>query len=415
MDQQHRRSHAEVAALPPFDPVATARLADPYPAYHAYRAAAPVQRSAYGEWYVFSYAEGLAALHGPPFVRDMHNAVPPERVEPPPERHTAWAEFNAQAMLFRDPPDHTRLRALVSRAFTPRVAEGLRARVQGIADELLDAVGAPRFDLIAALAAPLPLLVIAELLGVPGADRALLTSWSADIFKGIDIVAPDAQDAALTSASAAAVELGAYLRALLAERRRTPRDDLLSALVRIEEQGQRLGEDELVHMGILLLGAGHETTRNLLGNGALALLRHPDQLALLRREPGLLEGAVDELLRYDSPVQMVGRWTAADTTLGGAAIPRGQMVVVLTGAANRDPAAFPEPDRLDIRRHGARALAFGHGPHYCLGAPLARVEGQVALGALLRRFPRLALADDDAPWTGSPVFRGLRELWVESH
>jgi cytochrome P450 len=407
MDQRH------AAPLPPFDPVATARLADPYPVYRAYRQAGAVYRSATGEWYVFTHAEGAAALRQPPFVRDMRNAVPPERAEPPPERHAAWAAFNRQAMLFRDPPDHTRLRALVSRAFTPRMAEGLRPRLQAITDELLDAAPAPRFDLIAALALPLPLLVIAELLGVPGEDRATLKRWSAAIFKGLDIVPPAEQDAALTAASSAAVEFGAYLRQLIAERRRAPRQDLLSALVRVEAQGDTLSEDELVQMCILLLNAGHETTTNLIGNGALALLRHPAQLALLRREPGLLESAVDELLRYDSPIQLVGRWAAADTLLGDTAIPRGSMALVLVGSANRDPAVFAEPERLDITRGDRRYLSFGHGAHYCLGAPLARVEGQVALDALLRRFPRLALADEAPPWTGSPVFRGLRELWLE--
>jgi pimeloyl-[acyl-carrier protein] synthase len=398
----------------PFNPVATAELADPYPVYRAYREAGAVHRSAFGEWYVFRHAEGLRVLHGEPFVRDMRNAVAHEHAEQPPERHAAWTEFNQKAMLFRDPPDHTRLRSLVSRAFTPRMTEGLRPRVQQIVDELLDAAESTGpFDVIAALALPLPLLVIAELLGVPGADRAQLKRWSSAIFKGIDIVPPDEQDAALSAASIATVEFGAYLRALAAERRRVPREDLLSALVRIEEQGERLAEDELVHMCILLLGAGHETTTNLLGNGVLALLRHPVQLALLRRDGTLLESAVDELLRYDSPVQMVGRWAAANTALGGVAIPRGAMLIVLAGAANRDPAVFAEPERLDVTRRDRRALSFGHGPHYCLGAPLARVEGQIALGSLLRRFPRLALAEEEPRWNGSPVFRGLRELWLE--
>jgi hypothetical protein len=398
---------------PPFNPVATAALADPYPVYRAYREAGAVHRSAFGEWYVFRHAEGLHVLHGTPFVRDMRNAAAGAAAEPPPAEHAAWNEFNRKAMLFRDPPDHTRLRSLVNRAFTPRMTEGLRPRIQQIVDELLDtAAQDERFDLINALALPLPLLVIAELLGVPAVDRTQLKRWSSAIFKGIDIVAPEEQDSALATASVAATEFGSYLRALAAERRRAPRDDLLSALVRIEEQGERLAEDELVHMCILLLGAGHETTTNLLGNGVFALLRHPEQLALLRRDETLLESAADELLRYDSPVQMVGRWAAADTTLGGVAIPCGAMLIVLAGAANRDPAVFADPERLDITRRDRHALSFGHGPHYCLGAPLARLEGQIAIGSLLRRFPRLLLAEPEPRWNGSPVFRGLRELWL---
>ncbi|MEN9934971.1 MAG: hypothetical protein RLZZ387_1550 [Chloroflexota bacterium] len=397
--------------LAPFSPVDPPFLDDPYPVYRAYRQAGAVHRSTFGDWYVFAYAEGQAVLHQPPFVRDMLNAVPPERIQAPPERHAAWEEFNRKAMLFRDPPDHTRLRALVNRAFTSRMAEGLRARIQSITGELLDTAEARGvIDLIADLGQPLPLLVIAELLGVPGEDRALLKRWSGEIFRAIDIVAPEEEDAVKTRASTATEEFGAYLRAQIAERRRAPREDLLSALVSIEEQGERLSEDELVHMCILLLNAGHETATNLIGNGALALMRHPEQLALLRREPGLLAGAVDELLRYDSPIQMVGCWTSADAQLGGVSLPGGTFVIVLTGSANRDPAVFRDPDRLDITRAERRSLSFGHGPHYCLGAPLARVEGQVALGALLRRFPHLEPLDERPTWTGSPVFRGLRSL-----
>jgi cytochrome P450 len=295
-------------------------------------------------------------------------------------------------MLLQDPPDHTRLRTLVSRAFTPRAIEGLHGQIQSIMDGLLDAIvdrGAA--DLIADFAYPLPVSVINEMLGVPARDRALFRQWSFDIARSLDaIVLPDPDIIARGNAAGAAI--GAYFEDLVAERRRAPRADLLSAMIAVEEAGDRLSIEELLATGLLLFLAGHETTTNLIGNGVLALLRHPEELRRLREDPALVESAVEELLRYDSPVQRVSRLVYEDVTLGDRTIPAGSLVLGLLGAANRDPDHFPEPDRLDLRRRDNRHLAFGWGIHFCLGAPLARLEGQLAFRTLLRRLPNLALA-----------------------
>jgi len=316
-------------------------------------------------------------------------------------------------MLDRDPPDHTRLRGLVNKAFTPRVVEGLRPHIQKIVDGLLARVeGAGTMDLIEEFAYPLPVTVICQMLGVPVEDRERFKQWGLDIARGLDaILLPPDSDVARRSV-AARHALADYFRALIAERRAAPRGDMLSDLIAAEEAGDKLSEDELLATCILLLVAGHETTVNLIGNGTLALLRHPDQLRRLREDPGLIGSAVEELLRYDGPVQRTARIPSADVRFDGLTIGKGEMVMPFIGAADRDPAQFPDPDRLDITRTDNRHIAFGWGIHFCLGAPLARVEGQIAIGTLVQRLPRLALATDRPEYRQSLTLRGLTTLPV---
>jgi cytochrome P450 len=315
-------------------------------------------------------------------------------------------------MLDTDPPDHTRLRALVSKAFTPRLVEGMRGRIQAIADALLDALeDKGDIDLIDEYAFPLPVTVIAELLGVPVEDRDKFRQWSDAAVSGNatkeyieKILIPHMQ--AFTN----------YLRAMFEEKRRNPEDDLISALVRAEEAGDRLSEDELLGMVFLLLIAGHETTVNLIGNGVLALLEHPDQLQKLRNDPSFIKLAVEELLRYDGPVETsTERFAREDVAISKTKIPKGEMVLVVLAAADRDPERFPYPDTLDITRTDNKHLAFGKGIHHCLGASLARMEGQIAVGTLLRRMPNLRLKapPKSLVWRPGLVLRGLKALPVE--
>jgi cytochrome P450 len=317
------------------------------------------------------------------------------------------------SMLERDPPNHTRLRGLVSKAFTPRVVDVLRPHIQQIVDGLLDRVaGAHAMDLIEDFAYPLPVIVICELLGVPVEDRDRFKGWGLDIARGLDaiLLPPDSEVIQRSAASRRA--LTDYFRALIAERRASPRADLLSGLIAAEEVGDRLSEGELLATCILLLVAGHETTVNLVGNGTLALLRHPDQLRRLRENPGLIGSAVEELLRYDGPVQRTARVPSEAVTIGGHTLAEGDLVLPFMGAADRDPAQFTDPDGLDIARTDNRHIAFGWGIHFCLGAPLARVEGQIAINTLVRRLPKLALATDRPEYRQSLTLRGLAALPV---
>jgi pimeloyl-[acyl-carrier protein] synthase len=307
-----------------------------------------------------------------------------------------------RSMLFRDPPDHTRLRALVSKAFTPRMIETMREHIQEIVDRLLDRVqDAGRMDVIEDLAYPLPVTVICEMLGVPVDDHASIRGWSAEIARSLDAIGLPSDQDIVERGRTSRRALADYFRRLVPERRARPQNDLLSGLIAAEEQGDKLSQDEVIAMCLLLFIAGHETTVNLIGNGTLALLRHPDQMKKLRAEPSLIGNAVEELLRYDSPVQRTARITTTEVELAGQPLPKGAMVITALGAANRDPAQFADPDRLDVTRKDPRHISFGFGIHFCLGAPLARVEGQLALGTLLRRAPKLALAEANPEWRGS--------------
>jgi cytochrome P450 len=316
----------------------------------------------------------------------------------------------AANMLFSDPPDHTRLRALVNKAFTPRAVERLAPRIRRIIGELLDPVaGGEGFDLIEAFAGPLPVIVIAEMLGIDPADRDDFKRWSELDVRTFNPFLSDEERATVSSALG---ERDAYLRRVLARRRAEPREDLLSALIAAEEAGDRLDDDEIVTMCELLLVAGNVTTTDLIGNGVWILLRHPAELDKLRADPSLIDNAVEEILRFESPVVQSVRIPTADFAIRGCPVRRGESVVVFLTAANRDPEVYPEPDRFDVTRRDVHHQSFGGGVHFCLGAPLARLEARLAIGALLERFPHLRLADESPVWRGLPVFRGLAKLRV---
>jgi pimeloyl-[acyl-carrier protein] synthase len=391
-----------------FNPMDPEFLADPYPTYHRLRTEDPVHQSPLGFWVLTRYEDVSAVLRDPRFIKEPLAALVAARFGVDVPRGMGLS------MLDRDPPDHTRLRALVSKAFTPRVVEGLRPRIREIVDGLIaraQAVGT--MDLIEEFAYPIPVNVICEMMGVPIEDHERFKGWSLDIARGLDSVwlPPDSEVPRRSAAARHAIS--GYFRELIAARRASPRGDLLSALIAAEEAGDKLSEEELVATCILILIAGHETTVNLIGNGVLALLRHPDELDRLRRTPALITSAVEELLRYDGPVQRTARVASDEATIGGRTIRKGDMVMPFIGAADRDPAQFPDPDRLDLSRGDNRHLAFGWGIHFCLGAPLARVEGQIAIDALVQRLPRLALVGDAPEYRQSLTLRGLKTLPVK--
>jgi cytochrome P450 len=376
----------EPIAFPHEDP---AFAADPYPFYRTLREQGPVRRvvtvRGLDAWLITGYEDALAALSDPRLGSDLREANDPRLLEMVPSRQREFM----RSMIRVDPPDHTRLRRLVAKAFTARRVAEMRPRVQGIADELLDVVApAGRADLVADLALPLPVTVIGELLGVPAGDREGFQEWT-----GVMLAGPPGDRAEVERAWR---RMWSYLRRLLTAKRARPGDDVLSALIAARDEERRLDEDELIAMALLLLVAGYVTTVNLIGGGIAALLTHPQQLKLLCDDPALLPGAVEELLRYDGPVNPgVIRVPTEDVEIGGVRLPRGSTVVVGTAPAGRDPGRFPDPDRLDVTRRDNAHLAFGHGIHHCLGAPLARLEGEVAIGTALRRLPGLALS---APW-----------------
>jgi cytochrome P450 len=294
-------------------------------------------------------------------------------------------------MIQSDPPDHTRLRYLVRQAFTPRDVDKIRPCVQAIVDDLLDAVEATRhMDLVADLAYPLPIIVVSEVLGVPTSDRHQILKWDADML-GLQATG-GAQTENARRAARSIVEIEEYFRQIVWQRRDRPQDDLISHMIAAQEAGDVLSNDEMINICVNFLLAGHETTRSLITNGVLTLLRQPDQFRDMRSDRSLLAAAVEEILRYESPIQRAWRRITEDTKFGGETFQAGQLVLIMLGAANRDPAHFSEPERFDIRRQDNRHLAFGYGIHFCIGAPLARVEGTIAIEALLQRFPNLHLA-----------------------
>ena len=315
-----------------------------------------------------------------------------------------------RSMLHSNPPDHTRLRSLVSKAFTPRSVAALQPRIQRMVEELLDDLeGKNRIDLIESFAFPLPVTVIAEMLGVPPEDMDRFKDWSNDASLTVE---PSLTDEQIRRMRKASEELFEYFEGIMEQRRRQPRDDMITALMNAEEEGDRLTHEELLTTLVLLLVAGNETTRNLIGNGTLALLRNPDQLQLLRENPDMLDTAINELLRYDSPVQLDGRIVRDEVEIDGNLIRPGQRVLCAIGAANRDPAVFANPNVLDIGRREKSHIAFGRGIHHCLGAPLAMLEGRVAFSALLDRFPSMSLIAEPE-FREQVVLRGVEELWVE--
>ena len=386
------RLESGVAYNPLSDEVAT----DPYAVYRRLRERDPIHRMRLVDAWVLTRYE-----HADAVLRDHKRFSAEDR---------RFHDVGLTTMLDIDPPDHTRLRALVSRAFTPRSVRSWHGRVQAISDRLLDAVAdEDRFDLISALGYPLPVTVIAEMLGVPAGDMDRFEGWSNDIALIVEPILTPAQVEAVRRATE---ELFVYFETIVEARQREPQEDIVSALLAAEEEGDKLTREELLSTMLLILVAGNETTRNLIGNGMLALMRHPDELQRLREAPDLLEPAVDELLRYDSPVQLDGRVVREDLELGGKRLRAGEKVIALLGAANRDPAAFADPDALDIGRTERSHLSFGRGIHYCLGASLAVLEARIAFRGLLDRFASIRLAAEPRYRDGI-VLRGVESLWID--
>jgi len=386
--------------------------ANPFPFYAQLRAEAPVfpvtlptkQRA----WLVTRYDDVLHVLKDERFAKDRLNAMSSEQLKKMPWMPPMFKPLERN-MLDLDSPDHTRLRALVHKAFAPRLIEQMRDQIQGLTNELLDkAEPNGGMDVIADFALPLPLTIIGRILGVPAEDNQKFHRWtrtlvSAGTSRNLFVLIPSI------------MSFMGYLKKIIKERRVHPKDDLISALVQAKEGSDSLSEDEILAMIFLLLIAGHETTVNLIGSGSLALLGHPDQLAILRNEPMLIRTAIEELLRFVCPVEMATeRYAREDITIAGTTIPRGELVLAVIGSANRDPNYFDNPDFLDITRTNNKHLAFGQGVHYCLGAPLSRLEGQIAISTMIQRMPnlRLRVASDHLRWRGAFVLRGLEALPV---
>jgi cytochrome P450 len=426
--------------IPSLDPSSPENRADPYPFYRWLRENDPVRRALDGSWILTRYADGAGILRDPRFSTNpgwlREGAVKDA------DKHPV-RQVGTSLMMFLDPPDHTRLRSLVSKAFTPKRVEAMRQQVQHLVDELLDAVVTThgstgrmdtagvsgrmdtagvsgrmdtaglsgRLDIVSDLGYPLPVAVICELLGVPAFDRELFRQLSSDASRLLDggALDPESEQRGIV----AGMQLFQYFTDLVEQRRPNPGDDLLSAMIAAEEAGDRLTHQELITTATLLFVAGHETTTNLVGNAMLALLRHPDELQRLRDDPTLIRSAVEELLRWDSPVQFTARITTEDVEIAGQPIGAGEQVIVVVGAANRDPAQFPDAERLDLGRQENKHLSFAAGPHFCLGAALARLEAQLAINTLLRRFPHLELVTTEPEHREHFVLRGVKELLVD--
>jgi cytochrome P450 len=386
-------------------------LANPYPLYHQLRALAPVYWAAgLDGWLVTGYDAVNAVARNARVSVQGKSDLTRQRIK----------DFRTQLlllplsrnMLSTDPPAHTRLRALVGKAFSPAAVEGMRPRIQQLVDRYLDRAEARgTMDVIADLAGPLPVQIILAMLGIPAEDAERFRQWSDAVSvlnDWVGTVTPD-QVGALGKAI---TEFNAYLKPLIEQRRAWPQDDLLSAMILAEDAGERLSEPEVYSNTLLLLGTGHETTTHLIGNGTLALLRHPDQYRKLCEQPALVPQATEELLRYDCSVQISVRKATEDFDAGGSTVRQGQRLFLIWGAANRDPARFPDPDRLDVTRPDIKHLAFGAGTHYCLGAALARLECQIAFAELIRRFPRMRLATDQLAYRNNHNLRGLKSLTV---
>jgi cytochrome P450 len=399
-------------ALAAFTPEEIGFIANPYPAYAELRRAGRIHYDERTDhWLVTRYHDVNALLRDRRFGRTYrHLATPEEMGRPPePEMQAPFWHVVRNGMLDREPPDHTRLRSLVSRAFTPRRVEALRGTIQAIVDGLVDeGLARGEFDLLATVLEPLPVTVIAELLGIPEADRHLLRPWSAEICLMYEL---NPSEEYARRAVRASIEFGDYLRDLARTRRTNPGTDLISGLTQVAEAGDRLTEDELIGTCVLLLNAGHEASVNGSGNGWWALFRNPDQLARLRADHSLLPTAVEELLRYDTPLQLFERWVLEDSKICGVQVPKGAELGLMFGSSNRDPDVFAEPDRLDLARDPNPHISFGAGVHFCLGAPLARLEMQVAFETILRRMPRLELLAEPE-WKPTYIIRGLKSLPV---
>lgn len=397
-------------ADPQLDPFAPAALADPYPIYARLRATSPIHRFPDGSWLLTRYADVDSALRDQRFSVGEEDAASGQTaarkpVAEDPGLMSLW-------MTKRSPADHARLRTWVSEAFTAIAIQRLRPEIGRSCARLLDrAAESGTMDVVADFAYPLPALVIARILGVPESDHERLMQWAFDVARTFDI---GGGSDTFRRAGDATLEFRDYFRDLAARRRSLPADDLVSALVAVSDShGGAFDEDELYANCILLFFAGHETVTSLIGNGMLALLRHPSELRRLRKYGTLVRSAVEELLRFESPVHTSRRFAREDVVLDGKAIAKGQVLVLGLGAANRDPAIFRDPDRLDVARSPNPHLAFGKGTHHCLGSTLAREQGQIAFTSLLERFPEMRLVSDEIEWQPSPVLRSLKSLRVE--
>ncbi|MEU9339043.1 cytochrome P450 [Streptomyces sp. NPDC048290] len=404
-------AHGDISQV--FDPWDPEFLADPYPAYARLRARGRVIRyEPSDQWLVPHHADVSALLRDRRLGRAYQHRFSHEefgRTAPPAEQEP-FHTLNDHGMLDLEPPDHTRIRRLVSKAFTPRTVERLKPYVERLAGELVDGlVREGGGDLLADVAEPLPVAVIAEMLGIPEGERAPLRPWSADIC-GMYELNPSQETA--VRAVRASVEFSEYLRELIAERRKEPGDDLISGLIEAHDEGDRLTEQEMISTAVLLLNAGHEATVNATVNGWWALFRNPEQLAALRADRALVPSAVEELMRYDTPLQLFERWVLDDIEIDGQVIPRGSELALLFGSANHDPAVFTDPERLDLRRGDNPHISFSAGIHYCIGAPLARIELAASMTALLDRAPELRLAAEPERKPNF-VIRGLEGLKVE--
>jgi cytochrome P450 len=398
-----------VQTVPLFNPLDPEFIRDPYPHYERMRTLDPVHLTPLGMFVASRHAEVSLVLRDKRFGKDYAERSK-RRYGPDIMKEPVFRNF-ALTMLQQDPPDHTRLRGLVVQAFTARRVEDMRPRIQRIVDETLDRIiPQGRMDLIEDFAFRLPVTIICDMLGIPEEHREMFYTGSRNSGRILEPVPLSPEEIKQGNATTAMTEM--YFQQLFELRRKSPGNDLTTQLVQAEEDGSKLSNEELVANIVLLFGAGHETTVNLIGNGLLALYRNPDQLALLKASPSLITNAIEEFLRYDSSVQMTGRAALEDLELGGRKIPKGEGVLCLLGSANRDPAVYPDrPEQLDIARPNVRPLSFGGGIHFCLGAQLARIEAEVAIATLLRRLPDLKLDDAENPeWRPSFVLRGLKRL-----
>ncbi|MDH6623220.1 cytochrome P450 [Streptomyces sp. LBL] len=381
---------------------------DPYPFYARLREAEPVHQTPFGFWVVSGYDEAAALLRDPRLTSEFH-------------RDAKWAEHRGgwespvvkdtrRWMLMLDGRAHRRIRSLVNPVFSAGSIQKMRPQISEILTKVLDHMGAGEgIDLIDSLALPLPVTVICGLVGLPVEDRDQCRQWTEAIGHVVD---PALDEVTQKAMNQAVLEFRSYIAEHLAKRRTDPQDDILTRLMLAEVDGERLTDDEIIGNVLLLFNAGHETTVNLIGNGMLALLRHPEQLQILRNNPDLIEEGVDEFVRYDAPVQLVARITTADVTVGGKTIPSGSKLMILLGAANRDPRRYSNPDSLDVSRTDIKPLAFGGGPHYCIGALLGKLEGRLVFRELLRRYKSVSLTTEDVVWRPHVNFRGLSELRV---
>ena len=410
------------SGLAPFDPFHPDFLENPYRFYARYREEDPVhwgvppEPMAPGCWYIMRHDDNRFVIDDQRFCIEIANAIPPELLPPLPEPFRPFFEQTGDWFLFRDPPDHTRLKRLVSLAFTRKQVEQLEPRIRQVANDLLDRAGDGQpLDVIHDYAASLPVIIIADLLGMPLDNREQLRHWSKAILAGMDVRQSEEAPRLLAAATTAVLEFSAHLRKLFEEKRNRPDEHLMSRLINVADAGgDQLSDRELVATCIMLFFTGHETTVNLLGNGLLALLNNPDQLALLRQRPELINSAVEEMARYDSSAQMTFRFATEDVELRGKRIGRGDPIAIVLGAANRDPNVFPNPDKFDITRQDNPHIAFGSGRHHCLGASLARLETRIAIPTLLERIPDIQLLTDKLEWNRSIGLRGLKSLPVGS-